>query len=79
MYVVQIYVSRSFHTITGGFAIRPTQWCLRCLVVFLLSLQFMFCTLKPPSTPATMSKQHCRTLQYKVERCFDIVAGVDRA
>ena len=25
-----------------------------------------------PSTPATMSKQHCRMLQ--VERCFDIVA-----
>ena len=55
---------------------------------------------KSPSTPATMSKQHCRSnvrlcrkdeisaqnsfdivavFGNKVERCFDIVAGVDRA
>jgi len=62
---------------------------------------------KAPSTPATMSKQHCRMIQVervqfvstlsngrnftkhpfdivavfgnKVERCYDIVAGVDGA
>ena len=38
---------------------------------------------KAPSTPATMSKQHCRIneyvmLCYNVERCLDIVASVDR-
>ena len=32
-----------------------------------------------PSTPATMSKQYCQHQCYKVEFCFDIVAGVDRA
>ena len=37
-----------------------------------------------PCTPATMSKHHCRMLQVeccfgKIELCFDIIVGVDRA